>query len=117
MKKERKSFILFTDFADKFELLCLEDRGTLITAVFDYVMKGEEYTGENMLVRLAFSFIRSALDRGIEAYDERCERNAKNGKKGGRPRQDEDIQIQDNPEDPGETQNNPEKPRETQNNP
>ena len=117
LKKERKSFILFTDFADKFELLSLEDRGILISAVFDYVITGEEYAGDNMFVRLAFSFIRSALDRGMEAYDERCERNARNGKKGGRPQKNLEEETQNNPEKPRETQNNPEKPRETQKNP
>ncbi len=91
---KRKSFLLYNDMMDMFELLTLEERGILISAIFNYVTRGA--AGEEMtpVLRMAFASIKNTLDRDGEAYAERCEKNTANGKKGGRPRKNQ------NPEEP-----------------
>ncbi len=86
MKQEKKSFILYNSYADSFRRLSMEDRGELITAIFAYVETGEEPLWLSPAVSMAFSFIRSSLDRDREAYEETCQKRAESGKKGGRPR-------------------------------
>lgn len=85
MKEEKKSFVLYHSFANQFELLSMEERGELISAIFQYE-RTREANPLTPLVQMAFSCIREALDRDRAAYEEKCEQNAKNGKKGGRPR-------------------------------
>ena len=80
----KKSFVLYTDYWQHFELLNVEERGEILTAIFDYVRTGE-FPDLRGGVEMAFSFIRAQLDRDAEKYESICERNRKNGSKGGRP--------------------------------
>jgi len=82
----RKSFVLYVEYHQHLERLTVEERGNLITAIFDYVRSGalpELGGAEDM----AFSFIRAQLDRDAAKYEAICERNRENGAKGGRPKQ------------------------------
>lgn len=85
-KKERKSFILYQNFENQFNLLSLEERGELITAIFEYTGARELSVELSPLVKMAFSVIKDTLDRDHAEYLERCEINSQNGKKGGRPK-------------------------------
>ena len=92
MSKKPTSFLLYTDLETPFNFLSLEDRGLLITYIFQYVRLGEvEFSGASDLVKLAFSMIKVYLDRDREHYEEKCRINAENGKKGGRPRKTEET--------------------------
>ena len=82
---ERKNFLLYHNFYNQFELLGMEDRGTLITAIFQYAKEGKTDVAMSPLVEMAFSIIRDTLDRDAESYRKTCQKNAENGKKGGRP--------------------------------
>ena len=85
-KEKKKSFILYHDFADVFNLLSIQDRGILITAIFEYAKHGDIITEMPYGVTIAFQFIKNVLDRDKAAYIARCEANSVNGKKGGRPK-------------------------------
>ena len=85
-KEKKKSFILYHDFADVFNLLSIQDRGILITAIFEYAKHGDIITEMPHGVTIAFQFIKNALDRDKAAYIARCEAYSVNGKKGGRPK-------------------------------
>ena len=89
-KKTPKSFILYCNFENQFKLLSLEERGILISAIFEYAKEREFTTELPPLVNMAFSLIKDTMDRDYEEYLERCEKNAMNGKKGGRPRKTEE---------------------------
>ena len=41
------------------------------------------------MLKMAFSFIKTQLDRDREKYQARCEKNRENAKKGGRPKKEE----------------------------
>lgn len=78
----RKSFILYTEYAEHLEKLSMEERGLLITAVFNHVRE-EKLPDMGGAVEMAFSFIRSALDRNDKKYRETVEKRRAAGRKGG----------------------------------
>lgn len=78
----KKSFVLYTDYAAQLELLNMEQRGRLFTAVLNHVL-GDDLPDLDGVTMMAFSFIRSQLDRDIEKYNETCEIRKEAGRKGG----------------------------------
>ena len=85
---ERKGFILYFNFAKQLRMLSMEERGELITAIFDYAEHGRTEEQLSPCAELAFSFIADVLDLDRADYEARCEQNRENGKKGGRPKKD-----------------------------
>ena len=83
---KQTSFILYHDFEPMLQLLSMEQRGMLITAIFDYSVRGMKTEDLPDVVNMAFCCIQRALERDAIAYEEKCRINAENGKKGGRPR-------------------------------
>ena len=80
----RDSFVLYTKYSEQLELLSMEQRGELFTAIFEY-MKGNDPNIDGV-VAMAFSFIKTQLDADAEKYEEVCRKRAEAGKKGGRPK-------------------------------
>ena len=86
MTQKKKSFVLYNDMSSVFDLLSIEERGILITAIFEYVQYGDTIiTAESDRVTIAFKCIKNTLDRDRESYFAKCEAYSANGKKGGRP--------------------------------
>ena len=85
-RAEKNSFIIHYDLEEQTSLLSDEQLGKLLRAVFGYEIRGEypDFNGDQMLL-MCFQFVKTTLDINREKYIERCEKNAENGKKGGRP--------------------------------
>ena len=83
---ERTCFQLYHNFFNQFKLLDMNDRGLLITAIFEYAKDQSISVSLTPITNMAFSYIKDTLDRDRKKYIETCEKNAQNGKKGGRPR-------------------------------
>ena len=68
------------------EFLNMEQFGRLMDALFDLDDGVEPELGDDKMVAMAFAFmsLQQQIDR--EKYDKMCERNRKNGAKGGRPK-------------------------------
>lgn len=111
-KKEPKSFILYCNFENQFKLLSLEERGILISAIFEYARERKFECELPPLVNMAFSLIKDTMDRDYEEYLERCEINAINGRKGGRPRK---VEESDEPTFTPKTERYFEKPKKAYN--
>ena len=94
MNINRTSFIMYHSFNSPFELLDMEQRGILITAIFEYQMYGEVRITLTPLVNMAFVCIKDTLDRDAREYAETCKRNSENGKRGGRPRRNQAVENQ-----------------------
>ena len=82
---EKKSFLLYHENYEQLKLLSMEQRGQLLTSIYEYETTGTVLPMEG-LVEMCFSFIRQKLDNNRKVYEERCEKNRENGKKGGRPK-------------------------------
>ena len=85
-EKTPSAFLLHHDFEGIFLRLKMEQRGALITAIFEYTVRGYEPKDLSDTVAMAFYIIKIALDKESAAYRERCRIAIENGKKGGRPR-------------------------------
>ncbi len=91
-QKPQKSFILYEDYMELFNYLTMEERGELITMIFEYTGFGKIREDVSTILKMAFSTIRLTLDRDRANYMERCRINAENGKKGGRPKKDQSVE-------------------------
>ena len=83
---EKNSFVLYTDYLQHIELLDMEQRGELFTAIMLYA-SGKETGDLDGMVKMAFSFIKNAMNRDMERYASTVEARREAGKKGGRPKE------------------------------
>jgi hypothetical protein len=104
---QNKSFILYQEYQKNISILTQNQKGDLLDAIFSY-NDGIEIELDP-IVKMAFSFIKSDLDRNKAKYQNIIERNKINGASGGRPKNPE------KPKEPSGLFGNPEKPRETLN--
>ena len=95
--KQKSSFLIYHEYREPLKLLTDEQRGQLLMALIDYSESGvvPELDGISMM---AFSFIQSQMDRDSKKYENRCSSNRENGKKGGRPKKENDLE--ENPKTP-----------------
>ena len=86
---DKNSFLIYLDYEEQFNLLTDEQVGQLMRAIIKYEKTGIVPELEGML-KMAFSFIKTQLDRDREKYNKKCEQNRENAKRGGRPRKQKD---------------------------
>ena len=85
----KSSFLIYLDYKEQFNLLSNEELGQLLRAIMLYEETGK-ITELNGMLKMAFSFIKTQLDKDRQKYKEKCEKNKRNGSKGGRPKKQED---------------------------
>lgn len=84
---QKKSFILYCDYLEHVDLLSNEEAGKLLKAVLQYAASGDTRESLDSAAMMAFSFIKSQMERDNTEYAAKCERLRANGAKGGRPKQ------------------------------
>ena len=80
MAKGKNSFLLYRDLIDTVEELSDEEAGQLFKHVLRYVNDQNPET-PNAIVKIAFLPIKSALNRDLKKYRDRCQKNKDNAKK------------------------------------
>jgi len=85
MAESKKSFVLYRDYENVFEMLTDEEAGKLIKHIFAYVNNRDTELDDRYL-RLAFAPIKQQIIRDQKKYEAICKRNKSNGQNGGRPR-------------------------------
>lgn len=103
--KKPKGTLLMDEWADLFEDLTMEQRGRVLTAIFEHHKGVTHDFGTDKESKLVFRFIAGCIDRYDEKYVEACKRKAEAGKRG-RAKQLEQMQANvdicgDMPEDVG----------------
>lgn len=81
---QKNSVLVYHDWLSAFETLSAEESKQLIIAIIKYSMSDTEPDQQSASFNMAWSFIKTTLQRNKEKYAEKCARNAENGKKGGR---------------------------------
>ncbi len=76
------SFVLYTEYLEHIELLNMEQRGALFTAILAHASQKPE-PELDPISKMAFSFIVTQLDRDRERWEQTREKRAKAGRKGG----------------------------------
>jgi len=104
MAEGKKSFLIYTDSRAMVEKLSNERAGILFKTLFSYC-DDENPNCDDEVIDMVFEHFKSILKRDLKKYENIIERNRQNGKKGGRP------QNQNNPVGFLETQVNPSKPK------
>ena len=124
---DKKSFVFYTEYREHLEMLPPEQIGELMLALIDYQETGEvPDLPKGSALAMCFSFIKKRMDKDNIKYEEKCERNKENGKKGGRPAKEPVIEETDNNQKKQngfsenrtvieETDNNPTEPRKADN--
>ena len=80
----KSSFIMYTEYREHASLLSREQQGDLFMAVMNYAA-GDELPELDGMTQMAFSFIKTQMDRDNEKYQKMVEARREAGKKGGRP--------------------------------
>ena len=89
--KNRKTFILYSNYAEKFADLTDEQMGKLFKAILAY-QNDESVEFTDPLLKLAWRVVSLDLKANDEKYEAICQRRSEAGKKGGRP-QDKEKQM------------------------
>lgn len=76
--EKNDSFILYQRYENQINLLTMEQRGELLTAIFAYNGTGVLPDVENAAVKMALLFITEQLDYDKAKYDKKCKKNAEN---------------------------------------
>jgi uncharacterized phage protein (TIGR02220 family) len=108
MAKDKTSFILYADQRSYFDKLTDDEAGRLIKHIFSYV-NDENPNPVDRITDLSFEPIKLQLKRDLKKYEVVVNRNQENGKKGGRPKNQEE------PKKPSGLFNNPSKPKKADN--
>ena len=87
MNKERKSFIIHIDTLNVLDELTNDQKASLFDAIRDYQL-GKEVKLSGLMKAVFVSF-ENQFKRDEERYNATTERNRENGKKGGRPKEQE----------------------------
>ena len=85
MIRLKNSFVMYTDYMEQINLLDMEQRGMLFTAIMQYA-SGEILPEMDGMTAMAFSFIKSRMDKDFEKYQQTVEKRKEAGKLGGRPK-------------------------------
>ncbi len=80
MKKptKPKAFNIYFDTFQHVEMLTMEQRGELFTALYEYAVNDRITEFDNGMVKMAFSFFKAQIKRDFEKYYEKCEINRAN---------------------------------------
>lgn len=80
MAEDKKSFVLYCDYREHLQLLSDSERGQLFTAILDYA-NDIEVGDLPPMVKMAFSFIKSQMDKDAEKYAQTVKARSEAGKK------------------------------------
>lgn len=89
---EKNSFLIYLDYQEQFEMLTDEQAGQLIKAIIKYEKTGEIMQLDNV-TKMAFSFIKTQLDKDREKWQEEKQRRSEAGKKGMAKRWNNDNNV------------------------
>ena len=83
---EKNSFLLYNDQIELFKKLTPEQSHQLILKIFEYSTTNHANSIKDPVIDMAFTSIKTAMDRDKRKYIETCEKRKASGKMGGRPK-------------------------------
>lgn len=92
---DRKSFVLYTESREIIDKLNIEQRGMLLTALFDHI-QGYDVQPLDPLTDIVFTTIRNYMDKDFKKYESRCEKNRENANNRWKKEQSENMQSHTN---------------------
>ena len=96
----KPSFVIYSEWEENCTLLSNQQKGQLFSAILAYGGRGEDISSRlDGVTAMCFSFIKNQLKRDAEKYQSTIKRNSENGKKGGRPKKQNDDAPADGQEE------------------
>ncbi len=92
----KKSFIFYYDWWDIFEPMSQQQRGDMLTGIYQYVRNGIEPEYGELGMKIAFNVIRNALNRDGEKYEKICTARSEGIKKRWAKNKEEYLSIHKN---------------------
>ena len=86
MTLQKNNFILYTDYFEQIQMLTIEQRGVLLTALMCYQI-GDDLPEMDAITKMCYSFISADVRRNNEKYEEIIEKRKTAGSKGGKASQ------------------------------
>lgn len=83
---QKNNFILYTDYFEQLQMLTIEQRGVLLTALMCYQL-GEQLPEMDKITAMCYSFISADVRRNNEKYEEIIEKRRESGRRGGKQTQ------------------------------
>lgn len=77
-KNERKAFVCYIDWWERFEPLSEKERAQMLEALFVYAGTGQVPENLERVVQVVFEGVKPRIDQDKEAWLKKCEQNAKN---------------------------------------
>lgn len=90
----KDSLVLHTEHFEQIEVLNMEQRGILLTAIMAYQIGGP-IPEMDAVTKMCFMFIRQRIDRDNESYHARCKKNADNIRKRWDSKEETDTNVYD----------------------
>lgn len=100
----RNAFLLYIDRLEVLDGMSDADAGKLFRAIRDYVKDGST-PERGTIVSIAFLALKPALDSDSEKYHLMCLKRSEAGKRGGRPRKQENSETSDEKQEKAEKAN------------
>ena len=95
---DKSSFLMYLDYEEQFNLMSDEEIGQLMRAIIQYE-KTQEMPELDGVLKMAFSFIKSQLDKDRKKWQEEKKKRSEAGKRGMQNRwnnKDDEIITEDN---------------------
>lgn len=103
MKNDKKSVLLYTEWAEPLKSLPLEEKGRIFDAILSYTENGRMPKFENPATDMAFRWIQQKLDENIQKWEETRAKRAAAGKSGGAPKGNSNAKKQEQPKQPNDS--------------
>lgn len=81
MKQSDVSFLMMKSWGEQLKMLTIEQRGILLTAIYDFQCNGVEFETDDATLELFWLFIRQIFIYNNKKYEEKCEQNRRNALK------------------------------------
>jgi len=108
----KKGFLLYCDQLDFVNDLSMEQKGFLLTAIYNYACFGTVDDIQDLTTKVVFKIIKSSIERDTQKYNKKCECNRINGLHGGRPKKQKvETETQQNPKEPNGLNEKPSEPK------
>ena len=92
----KKSFIVYYSWRNIFKRLSKEQKGELITTIFDYAIDEKEPDFSDLALGIAFDIVKDTLDRDGEKYEKICNARSEGIKKRWADNKKEYLSIDNN---------------------
>ncbi|MBR3150042.1 MAG: hypothetical protein IKF64_07725 [Eubacterium sp.] len=84
MKNQKQSdvaFLMMKDWREQLEMLTNEQKGIILSAIYDYQCDGLEFVSDDPVLAMLWANVRRTFEINSRKYEEMCERNRENIKK------------------------------------